>query len=282
MKTILVPVDFSSPAKNAALYALKIAEQLRFSRIVFYNAYQAPPIINEPTTMPSIPILDIETLKDISRESMKHFQESMIEFYPADIKVEHLSEYADLAGNINEICEKTNAELIVLGITGTSRIEEVLMGSTAINVAKNTKIPVIIVPSDASFTSIKNIVLACDFKKVVETTPVAPIKSILDSTDALLHVLNVTESDKEVSNEMVGQKKLLNSLFEEYEPTFHFIKNEDFITAINDFVEVNHIDMIITIPKKHGFLSGLFKERHTKKLAFHSHVALMYIHEEDL
>ena len=71
------------------------------------------------------------------------------------MQLEERMEYAVIADDINKICEETDADLIVMGITGTSKIEEVLIGSTAISVVKHTKIPVIIVPPDASYSSIK-------------------------------------------------------------------------------------------------------------------------------
>jgi hypothetical protein len=138
------------------------------------------------------------------------------------------------------------------------------------------------VPVDAAYTAINNIMFACDFKRVVEITPIQPIRDVLDATGAALHIVNVYENDKEITADKTEQQELLHSLLKEYHPTFHFENNEHFIDGINHFVEANSIDLIITIPRKHKFFEGLFKERHTKKLAFHSNVPLMYIHQEDL
>lgn len=284
MKTILIPTDYSDTAKNAALYAVNLASQLQIQNIVLYNAYQAPPVISETAVMPtaSMPYFDIDAFRDISVKGMEQFKKSIENFSPPNIKIETQIEYGALDNDINKICENNEVDLIVMGITGTSKIEEVLIGSTAISLVKNTKIPVIIVPADARYTAVRNIMLACDYKKVAETTPVQAIKRIADATKAKLHVVNVYESDKEINSGKTYQQELLRSLLSDYDPFFHFIHNEDFVIGINDFVEENNIDLIITIPKKHRFFEGLFKESHTKKLAFHSHVPLMYAHEEDL
>jgi nucleotide-binding universal stress UspA family protein len=281
MKIILVPTDFSENARNAAKYALAIAGDLQAKKVVFYNAYQSPPLMTE-NTVPAIPVMDIDTLKDISEQGMKAFLENVKQYRQGQVEIEQKTGYSILANDINDLCEEVGAGLIVMGITGTSKIEEILIGSTAISVMKQTKVPVIIVPSDATYTSITNVMFACDFKKVVETTPVQPIKNILDVTKASLHVVNVYESDKKIAADKTHQQKLLQSLLEEYNPKFHFENNEDFVEAINHFVEAHGIDLIITIPRKHKLFEGLFKERHTKKLAFHTHVPLMCIHQEDL
>lgn len=284
MKTILVPTDYSAASKNATVYAIRLASQLDAEKIILYNAYQATPVITEHAITPTgtTPFLDLETLADISKTGMQHFKQSIESLLPAGLKIEEVTEYAAVDNEVDAVGQKKGADLIVMGITGTSKIEEVLIGSTSINVVQNTKIPVIIVPSDAIHTSVKNVMLACDYKKVVETTPVQSIKNLLDATGATLHVVNVYETHKELDNSKSYQQELLRSLLKDYEPRFSFIHNEDFLTAINDFVEKTNIDLIITIPKKHGFFEGLFKESHTKKLAFHSHVPIMCIHDEDL
>jgi nucleotide-binding universal stress UspA family protein len=281
MKTILVPTDYSEIAHNAAAYALKLSADLQATKIVFYNAYQAPPIITE-NTIPAMPLMDIETIRQVSEQGMKVFIEQFEQDNSAGVQIEHRTGFSILANDINDLCTEVGADLIVMGITGTSKIEEVLIGSTAVSVMKQTKVPVIIVPAEARYSAIKNVMFACDFKKVVETTPVIPIKTILDATKASLHVVNVYESDKEITSEKARQQELLQSLLKEYNPEFHFENNDNFIEGINGFVETHGIDLIITIPRKHRLFEGLFKERHTKKLAFHSHVPLMYIHQEDL
>ena len=281
MKTILVPTDFSEVATNAAKYAISFANDVNAKKIILYNAYQPPPILPE-AAVPAMPIMEVSTMKDISDKGMREFQRKLQEECPTEIQLDIMTGFSILLSDINEVCENADVDLIVMGITGTSRIEEILIGSTALSVVKQTTVPVIIVPGEAKFSSVKNVMLASDFKKVVETTPINSLRKILDATKARLQVVNVYENSNEMSEEKTLQQALLNQLLEEYNPEFHFENSEDFIAGINHFVEANNIDLIIAIPRKHKLFEGLFKERHTKKLAFHSHVPLMYIHQQEL
>lgn len=281
MKTILVPTDFSETARNAAAYAMQLAASLKSEKIVFYNAYQAPPVMTE-NILPTMPFVDIETMKEISETGMSAFVEKMKNECPPSIELVHKTGFSILLNDINEICKEEDADLIVMGITGTSKIEEVLIGSTALSVMKNTKVPLIVVPAEAKFQDIKNVMFACDYKDVLDTTPMVAIKGILDVTKAALFVVNVSENEGDITEEQNEQQKILQGLLHEYHPTFKYEYNEHFIDGINDFVDANGINLIITIPRKHNFFEGLFTQRHTKKLAFHSHVPLMYIHKEDL
>jgi hypothetical protein len=140
-------------------------------------------------------------------------------------------------------------------------------------------VPLIIVPAEAAFTPINTIVLACDFKKVVETTPVEPLKKILNATMAKLYVLNIDHNSKGFTPDTPFESLMLHTLLQDYNPEYRFADNEDFIEGINQFAVQEQVDLIVTLPKKHGLFENLFKRSHTKMLAFHSHVPLMVIHE---
>jgi hypothetical protein len=227
-----------------------------------------------------MPVMDIDTLREISSAGMNNFQKTLEGSVPAGIEVEQKTEFAILSEEIKHLQESTGAELVVIGITGASKIEEIFVGSTATSVVKHSPIPVIVVPADAKAKTVKNVMFACDYKKVVETTPAFLLKKFLTALGASLHVVNVYEGEKEISGDKMYQQELLSGMLDEFQPQFHSIKDEHFVDGINRFVDEHGIDMIITIPRKHGFFEELFNETHTKKLAFHSHVPLMFIHEQ--
>ena len=275
MKVILVPTDFSEVAKNAAQYAIELAKQVHAQKIVLYNAYQAP-VITEPT-MPVVQLIDMDTLKGITEEGLETFKAWMQPLTPAGIELDTLSEFAVLSNNIDDVCERVQADIVVMGITGGSKIEEVLIGSTAISVVNHSKVPVIIIPPDARYSPVQKVALACDFKKIEDTTPLHAIKTILKDTNATFMVLHVDHH--QVSDGAMREREKLQQMLQGLNPEFHQVQHEDFVEGINDFADKNGIDLLITIPKKHGLFEGLFKRSHTKRLAFHSHVPLMCIHE---
>lgn len=276
MKTILVPTDFSGTARNAAKYALALANQIGADRIVIYNAYQAP--VSVDPMVPTVQLLDIDLMKKSSEEGLAQFKKEMAAEKFGDIQIDTFCEYNVLSGGINELCTAVKADFIVMGITGGGAVTETLIGSNAVSISLHATIPVIIVPPNAVFTRIKKVLLACDFKKVLETTPIKPLKQLLDATAAELHVLHVnTPSEKAIDTSF--ESMVLDGLLKGYNPIYHFVDNESYTAGINMFAEKNEIDLIITMPKKHGFFDSLFKRSHTKKLAFHSHLPLMVMHD---
>ncbi len=278
MNTILVPTDFSDVARNASEYAVQLANQIGAQKLIFYNAYQVPVVVD--AMVAPVELIGVDEIRKSSEENIQHFIEGLKERTNSGTLVfEAMSEFNLLSENIDDICRELNVDLIVMGVTGGGKAKEVLIGSTTISVAKNTNVPVIIVPAEASYTPIKQIVLACDFKKVVETTPIHPIKLLLDSTKAKLLVLNVDHEQRKFTPDTPFESLMLDTLLQGYNPEYYFVDNPDFTEGINNFVLEKNADLIITIPKKHGLFDTLFKRSHTKMLAFHSHVPLMVIHE---
>jgi hypothetical protein len=53
----------------------------------------------------------------------------------------------------------------------------------------------------------------------------------------------------------------------------------DFYEALDNFTKDYKIDLLVTIPKHDANAGSLFKNTHTKKLAYHSHIPILAAHE---
>jgi nucleotide-binding universal stress UspA family protein len=225
----------------------------------------------------SFQLFDIDVLKKTSDDGLNKFRSQLQASCNRPMLFETKSEFQLLTSGVEELCKHEEIDAVVMGVTGGSKVEEVLIGSNTISVAKHVTVPVFIIPNNASYKTINQVLLACDFRKVVDTMPVHAIKNLLDITKAKLHILNVSE--KQTKPDEAFESLLLDTLFQGYAPQYHFIHDTHFTEAINHFADNNAIDLIVTIPKKHGLFEGLFRKSHTKSLAFHSHLPLMVIHE---
>ncbi len=282
MKQILVPVDFSEPSKHAARYAVDLAIHLNAVKIILYNAYQQPmpadPLLIEPTVN-VMDIYNVGDLGDISREHLNRFKKEIETQASASLQFEIIGEFNNLVEGIQEVCAAQETDLVVTGITIGGKLTETLVGSHAIDIARQVTTPVLIVPHEADYKPIKNILFVCDYKQVAKTTPVLPIKKILSETGAQLHILHVKESEKKEEAAIEGSAVLKNMLQHEA-PLFYEVQHNNFAEAINTFVSQYDINLVVAIPKKHNFFEGLFRKSHIKTLAFHTHVPLMLMHED--
>lgn len=137
-----------------------------------------------------------------------------------------------------------------------------------------------IIPPGSEYRDVKNVLLTSDFKDVSGTTPSAPIKNILKTFRPNLHVINVDSSHYvAITEEYQAEKAKLAEMLDEFNPEFYFLGWYDVDEAINQFAHDKNIDLIITIPRDHSLIEKMFKGSHTKKLAYHSTVPVLAVHE---
>lgn len=285
MKTFIVPTDFSDTSKNAARYAARLAAELSDVHLILYNVFDKIEAGDDGSVMYN----DHEGRKKIMElglESIKIELNNLVPGLNITCEAEEKESFIErkivngFINSLEKLAVREKADLIIMGITGATRLEQIFIGSNTLSMVNKSVCPVMIVPPEAVFTGIKHVAFTSDFKEVVKTTPVTALRAVLDIFKPFVHVVNVdSEHYVEVTDEYKGQRAELEKMLEGFETEYYFIRQFDFVDAINQFVTDYHIDVIFTVPKKHSFLGGLFKTSNTKRLAYHSHVPLVAIHE---
>jgi nucleotide-binding universal stress UspA family protein len=91
-------------------------------------------------------------------------------------------------------------------------------------------------------------------------------------------VLN-TGSGQAFSQEMVFESGMLQEMLEAVRPFYHFIAHAKLEEGINEFVAANQLDILVVLPKRHGFFERMFHVSQTKQLALHCHIPILALHE---
>jgi len=274
MKTIIVPTDFSAISNNAIDYAVDLAQATN-SSILLFHAYQVP------VSMTDVPIvlLSVEDLQKNNEAKMGDLKRSLQERTGNAIKVYAETKLGDTVDELEDICEKVKPFAVVMGTKGATGMERVLFGSTTLTTIRHLSWPVIVVPPGKKYSTIKRVGFACDFREVVNTTPTHFIKDFVKEFNAELHVLNVDYKNSHFKPDTPQESVLLHTLLEDLNPKYDFIDDPNIEVGIEKFAAKNDLDLIITIPKKHKLLEGLFRKSHTKELIFHSRLPIMCVHE---
>ena len=275
MKTIIVPTDFSPIATNAMNFAADMAVNINAS-LMLLHIYQVP------VSMTDVPVVIVsaEELRKSSEAKLQKTKDALTHITSGKIKVYTEARLGDVSDELEDVCKLIQPFAVIMGTRGTTGVERVLFGSTTLTAIRHLKWPVIVVPPGKEYgTGIKKIGFACDFDKVVESTPIQFIKKMVKEFGAELHVLNVDYESRRFKPETPEESLMLHTLLEDLDPNYHFINHVDIEDGINEFVEENNIDLLITIPKKHKLLDSLFKQSSTKQLVTQSHVPVMCVHE---
>ncbi|HYM94996.1 MAG TPA: universal stress protein [Chitinophagaceae bacterium] len=275
MKTIIIPTDFSAVATNAMNYGVDMAKAINAS-ILLLHVYQVPVTVSDvPVVM-----ISIDDLKKSAEEKLTSVKADVEHITSGKIKIYTEARLGGVVDELEDLCNHIKPFAVIMGTKGASGIERVMFGSNTLTAIRHLTWPVICVPPGKEYGSgIKKIGFACDFLKVVESTPIHFVKDIVKELNAELYVLNVDYENRHFKAETPEQSLLLHTMLEDANPQYHFIQHKDIEEGINEFAEKNNLDLIISIPKKHKLLEGLFKSSSTKQLVFQSHIPVMCVHE---
>jgi nucleotide-binding universal stress UspA family protein len=274
MKTLIVPTDFSPVSINALNYAADMAQAIQAS-IILLNVYQVP------VTFTEVPVvnLSLEEIRKISEEKTEKLKKDLEHVTSGKLKIYAESRLGDVVDEIETLCKTVQPFAVVMGTKGANPLERLFLGSNTLTAIRNIGFPIIVVPPGAVFSNIRKIGFACDFSEVVESTPGQKIVEICKTFDARLHVINVDYKSRHFKPETPEESLLLHTMLEELEPVYDFIEHPDVVEGINHFTETKGFDLLITIPKKHKLLEGLFSKSHTRDLVFHAHIPIMCLHQ---
>jgi len=276
MNNFIVPIDFSETSKNAARYAAHIANLVPDAHLILYNVFDALEYGSDSSP------LGTDGDEDASRKAIVELALESVRTDLSTITGARMSVVAEESNHFLDTLEayvkKNDIQLIIMGLTGSTRLTQVFMGSNALNIVKRAIAPVIITPEHTHSTSAKNVLLLTDFQDVDSTIPIDTVKAVLNLFNPRLFVVNIDDEHYvQVTEEYKIERTKLENKLKEYNPEFFFIRLFDFVEATNQFVADNHIDLILTFPRKHSWLSNVFKTSSTSKLAFHSHVPIAAI-----
>jgi len=260
MNTVIIPVDFSETSLNAAAYGIKLLTAAPEAEIILYNVF------------------DSEDAFDNRMEALQKLKDELTVNRTANITL--LAEHGDFLNELDKLARHRNAELIIMGLAERSALANFFVGNSALKVAEHKSCPVMIIPADALYSEMKNVLLATDLKNVASTTPSGPLKKVLSTFKSKLHIVNVnSEHYVALSEEFAAERQKLADMFAELDPEFYFLRLYDVDEAIKEFAKDKKIDLIITIQKEHSLVHKLFSSDHLKKLASESSVPVMSVHE---
>ncbi len=272
MKKIIAAVDFSESSVNAAKYAIQLAADIAAASLSLYYVYDTIVAGSDGTPL----LIDPEVRKNVAMIALNNLKAELGS--STTVPVDVVAEEGVLVNNLENYVKRNGIDLVVMGITGSSRLEQLIIGSNTLNVISKDICPVLIIPGAAKYKKIENVIFTSDLKDVAGSTPIKPLKKFLDMLQPRLYVVHVNIEDSAVPDEDKKEKAKLEQLLKPYNPDYFFVLDEGFTEAVDAFAEEHKADAIITVPRKHSFLRSLFKSSNTKKLAYQSSLPILAIH----
>ncbi len=268
MKKFLVPVDFSLPSESAAEYAIEMTKDIPGTEIILYHVYKNDIFSllkdSEGKAKKMASDADLKIIKDFLKNSPNQ-------------KISIESEEGSFIDNISKYVLSYDIDMVIMGISRSSVMANVNVGNDTVNVISNISTPIMIIPPDLKYKKINNVLFASDFKDVARKTPFESLRKVLDFFNAKVNILNIdSEHYIELSEAYKIERGEMESKLKSYNPEFFFLRSFDFLEGIVSFAETKETDVIITVPKKEGFINQLFKI-YTRKLALETNKPVVAI-----
>lgn len=279
MKKILFPTDFSKTSLNAFVYALHFAKNIS-AEIIILHVYELPII---DTNYTDTPIYLTQIYESIDLSNFENFKDQVPTLYALakeydleDIKLNNVLLEGDLAINMLELIDKEEIDIVVMGTHGASGWKEIFVGSMTAKIMASTQTIVLGVPEASEFEPIKRIVFTTKFKDE-DIDALLKITEMAENFNAHIDCLYVKPPRSLMLPELI---KKWETMFEDKNVDFHIIESDAVEQTIIDFVTEHKSNILATLTHNRGFFERLFHQSLTQKLAFHSQIPLLVLHNQ--
>lgn len=271
MDKIIIPVDFSNVSTNAFMYGHRLATDI--------NAVVKAVHVYLPTSkeLYESSVVDVDFI-EMRKNKLNNFVQQFDKDWTSDIMTASIIDSEFRSGfpgeEILDSIENNKAEMIVMGTTGDSGAIKKWFGSVSTKVMNEAPCPVLLVPENARYTGVNNILYTYDnieLDKALIDQLVGCSKR-LDAKLHLIHVDNVATPNPGFYLEELFKEKYPNHPIE-----IASVCNDDIIEAIDEYAEINKIDIIIMGTKNRSFFKRIFHDSITKKMALHTEIPLLII-----
>lgn len=261
---IVVPTDFSDAANNALKIAVAVAQR-QGATIHLLHIVQPSAFSSNPEAAAGYFGVETALLK-MGRESLEQQQ--------GDIKANHGIEVKTFC-DIGTISVATNVyvklhhiDMIIMGTHGTTGAKELLLGSNAMVLIKETNVPVLTIPPSFHATTFNKILYPLRLVEgVVEKYDY--IKPIIAKNKSAVHLLGIEQQDMgpeataKIKQQIETVKNLIltDSLYLSSEVRVA----ENIADGILQVAREKEVDLMIinaTLDRKwHNFLTGSFAQQ---------------------
>ncbi|WP_339879376.1 universal stress protein [uncultured Algoriphagus sp.] len=262
---IILPIDFSDNSLNALDFAIALAGK-RDGEIILVHVIEA--------------VFDFASQAAVAMESMRDDAESEMQnilerYQPSNLKFSTIIKEGTASISVTRIAKELNATLIVMGTQGSSGIKVALIGSTTINLIKESSIPVLVVPTESNAREIRKVALALEFATHEEKF----IDWVIDMSkrwDRGLEFVHVQTSSN--FEEEPGIKNLENFLAIQHPGLpvkIHTFYAKTPVEGLDQFLEENEKVILVMCHEHKNLWEQVLSRSQTIEMVFHSKVPLL-------
>ena len=263
MQRILIATDFSTAARNASLYGVELAKHFETTAILF-SSYRVPPPPSAFIYTLSKYDLMLQTDRRLLREA---------DFLDPTKELIEIACDEGFAGDpIISIANEKKVDYIIAGMKGTGKHFKNVLGSTAISLAVKSNIPVILVPEGARFKDPVKILFVNDGHTASGKDIPKGLTEVAEHFKSELYVVKMTKNKNKESIGISGHIQKLTKEIQIPGSSFEYPIDTDIRHALNEFIEINEVDMLVMMTHKQDWIDRIYRKSHTREMNFHTNI----------
>ncbi len=266
MRKILIPVDFSENSFNAIKYATELFKH-GHCQIYFLHVISQTKDKGE---------LDVTALENWRAKAFREAEDCCVTLKKQVLEhspnpkhsVDIFNEFGVLVDSVNDLVEKENIDVVVMGTKGHTADKKLTFGSNTLQVIKYVKCPVLAVPSVYKDVHPKNILFPTDFLLPYKRRELKLLATISKNFASRIHFLHVSKFAN-LSSRQESNKKFLESALTENLVNFIQSQETDITKAINAHIKENPMDMLVMVNTRHSYLDNILHQSTIEKIGLH-------------
>ncbi len=221
MKTILIPIDFSTTSAKAIEYVENVLR-------------------NQPVQLELIYVSLTDDVPERDRINglFKKFETDTLKKYQMPYSFNIVK--GNLLDKIQESITSTKPFLVIMG-THKSSLAKALV--------KLTDSPVLIIPDQSERKEIRNIAYANDFKNIKVSSALEPLLNLSRSFGAKVHIVHLNKGQVLPADEAESS---IEYYLEHVDHEYVGMQSEDFVGTIKNYVKDQGIDLLAILVRDHG------------------------------
>jgi len=281
MKKILIPTDFSDNAAKAVKFAMRLAHNSDSIHLIFFHATQT--IV--PTRTPSRLYAEIvendvsEDLEKLKKDIHQHMKD--LDILPEEISSDLVVVQGDFQESISSEVIRLGASLIIMGTSGATGLQKILFGSNTVDVMEKVNCPLLVIPDNYKYHTVKYIAYAADFLTIEEGfEKVVNLAKMFGASLEIFHVDSVLPH--RVDHKTFDKINFLNSLQKkfDYEPiSLEFVQmseedSGDALVGIHSYIAQKHPSILAMATYDRIWIEKIINPSVTEEMMFQTEIPL--------
>ncbi|MBL0342524.1 MAG: universal stress protein [Bacteroidetes bacterium] len=261
IKKILSPVDFSVNSLNALKYAADFARSSGATLFVLH--------VSDPDSL-------INDLKgNLSPEHMLDLLKK--EPFLQGVKFNTILKKGNISNLILEESRRNDIDLVVMGTQGAGNMIRTLVGTNTTKVVEKSECAVLAVPLEATYSSIKKVVLAVDLEHRSDHLIEDLVNTVKIQQSAVLLVYVGVDKEGHFERDLEKLTDEMKSRTAYSKILCKVIHSDNFPGDLEGYALDIEADILVMITHHRGVFEAIFDPSETQLYAYHTTIPLMVI-----